>query len=328
MSNSPLVEFTQISPNQSGLRDHEIDGIAIHCVVGQCYIESLGALFSDPSLQASSNYGIGFDGKVGMFVPEANRAWTTSSYKVDRRCVTIEVASDTYDPFAVYDAPYKKLLDLVEDICRRNNIKKLGWSWEESERKAWANGTDNGFNMQVHRDWAWKSCPGEWLYSRHQSIADEVNRRLNAEPDPKPEPTPAIKAGDIVKIKSGARYTNGKLIPVMILAEEWIVKSVSGDVALIDKSVSGGWSINSTVNTEYLVKVDEDDDGFKPYLVRVKTDCLNIRKGHGTNTKIIGQITDHGIYTIVEEAEGRGASLWGRLKAGGWIALDYCERVK
>ena len=163
MSNSPLVEFTLISPNQSSRNGEKIRGIAIHCVVGQCDIENLGALFYNPNLEASSNYGIDRKGRVGMFVEESRRAWTTSSYYVDQKCVTIEVASDTFDPFRVNDAAYNKLLDLVEDICRRNGIKKLGWSWDEATRKAWAYGTDNGCNMQVHRDWAWKSCPGDYL---------------------------------------------------------------------------------------------------------------------------------------------------------------------
>lgn len=329
MSNSKLVNFTKISPNQSGKRDHAIDGIAIHCVVGQCTVEALGNLFANPSLQASSNYGIGYDGKIGMYVPEENRAWTTSSYAVDRRCVTIEVASDTFEPLAVKDAAFKSLLDLVEDICRRNGIKKLGWSDNAADRKAWANGTNNGCNMQVHRDWANKSCPGTWLYSRQEAIKNEINKRLGtASAKPTASKTSAkssVKSGDIVKIIDGAKYTTGKRIPKMILAEEWIVKSVSGSVAVIDKALSGSWAINSAVNTKYLIV---QKNAFKPYTVRVTADVLNIRKKPGTNYPITGKITDKGVYTIIAESKGNGADLWGKLKSGaGWIALDYTKEA-
>lgn len=66
MSNSPLVSYTRLSPNHSGRRTHEIDRITPHCVVGQCSVETLGNIFFTTSRQASSNYGIGADGRVGI----------------------------------------------------------------------------------------------------------------------------------------------------------------------------------------------------------------------------------------------------------------------
>lgn len=327
MSNSPLVEYTRISPNQSGVRNHIIDTITIHCVVGQCAIESLGALFANSSVQASSNYGIGYDGKVGMFVEEKDRSWCTSSASNDNRAITIECASDTYDPFAVNEKVYAKLLDLVTDICRRNDIKKLVWSTDKNKRM---NHLD-GCNMTVHRDYAYKSCPGDYLYNRMGNIAAEVNKRLGAvspEPKPQPQPTAPIKAGDVVKISSGATYTNGKKIPDAIIAETWIVKSVNGNKALIDKSVDGKWSINSTVNVKWLTVVDNSDQVFTPYIVRVTVNALNIRSGPGTNCGITGTIIGSGVFTITEERTGQGAALWGKLKSGaGWIALDYTKKI-
>lgn len=104
MSNSSLVSYTKISPNKSSPRNHSIDRISIHCVVGQCSVETLGNIFAPTSRQASSNYGIGLDGKIGMYVEEKDRSWCTSSSSNDNRAVTIEVASDTYDPYKVTDA--------------------------------------------------------------------------------------------------------------------------------------------------------------------------------------------------------------------------------
>lgn len=174
MSNSPLVDYTRISPNKNSPRNHRIDTITIHCVVGQCTVETLGNIFAPTSRQASSNYGVGTDGKIGMYVEEKDRSWCSSSAANDNRAVTIEVASDTKHPYAVNDRAFAALLDLVTDICKRNGIKKLVWSTKKADRM----NHKNGCNMTVHRDYANKSCPGDYLYNRHGEIAAEVNRRL------------------------------------------------------------------------------------------------------------------------------------------------------
>lgn len=174
MSNSPLVDYTRISPNKNSPRNHKIDTITIHCVVGQCTVETLGNIFAPTSRQASSNYGVGTDGKIGMYVEEKDRSWCSSNAANDNRAVTIEVASDTKHPYAVNDRAFAALLDLVTDICKRNGIKKLVWSTKKANRV----NHKNGCNMTVHRDYANKSCPGDYLYNRHGEIAAEVNRRL------------------------------------------------------------------------------------------------------------------------------------------------------
>ena len=174
MSNSPLVDYTRISPNKNSPRNHKIDTITIHCVVGQCTVETLGNIFAPTSRQASSNYGVGTDGKIGMYVEEKDRSWCSSNAANDNRAVTIEVASDTKHPYAVNNRAFAALLDLVTDICKRNGIKKLVWSTKKADRV----NHKNGCNMTVHRDYANKSCPGDYLYNRHGEIAAEVNRRL------------------------------------------------------------------------------------------------------------------------------------------------------
>ena len=175
-TNSPLVDYKKLSPNHSGQRNHIIDTITIHCVVGQCSVETLGEIFAPTSRQASCNYGVGADGRIGLYVEEKNRSWCTSSATNDNRAITIEVASDTTEPYAVNDKAFAALLDLVTDICKRNGIKKLVWSLNKTDRV----NHKNGCNMTVHRDYANKSCPGKYLYDRHQQIADEVNKRLGA----------------------------------------------------------------------------------------------------------------------------------------------------
>lgn len=181
MSNSSLVSYVKISPNKTSPRNHAIDTITIHCVVGQCSVETLGDIFAQTSKQASSNYGIGPDGRIGMYVEEKDRSWCSSSRSNDHRAITIEVASDTTEPYAVTDAAYESLIKLCADICKRNGIKKLLWKADKS-----LIGQVDKQNMTVHRWFANKSCPGEYLYSRHYDIANRVNAILGSSNEEKP----------------------------------------------------------------------------------------------------------------------------------------------
>ena len=172
-TNSSLVTVKVLSPNHSGQRSHKIDTITIHCVVGQCTAKRIGEIFQSESKKASSNYGIGYDGSIGLYVEEQNRSWCSSSASNDHRAVTIEVASDTSEPYAITNKAYQALINLVADICKRNSIKELKWKADKS-----LIGQVDKQNMTVHRWFANKSCPGTYLYERHSQIAKEVNEKL------------------------------------------------------------------------------------------------------------------------------------------------------
>lgn len=212
MSNSKLVDYTKISPNKTSPRNHKIDTITIHCVVGQCSVETLGNVFAPTSRRASSNYGIGYDGRIGMYVEEKDRSWCSSSASNDNRAITIEVASDTKHPYKVRDAAYKALIDLCTDICKRNGIKELKWKADKS-----LIGKVEQQNMTVHRWFANKACPGDYLYNLHGQIAAEVNARLGVVSDTTPDTNAALEyaVGDVVTFKGTKHYassngTNGK----------------------------------------------------------------------------------------------------------------------
>ena len=174
MSNSSLVNYVALSPNHSGQRNHTIDTISIHCMAGNLTVEQCGRIFANPNTQASSNYGIDSDGRIGLYVEEKNRSWCTSSAANDNRAITIEVANTVgYEPYPISDAAYKSLINLLVDICKRNGIPKLLWKADKS-----LIGKVSEQNMTVHRWYAAKSCPGNWLYQHHEQIADDVNKRL------------------------------------------------------------------------------------------------------------------------------------------------------
>ena len=171
-SNSPLVDYKNLC-RDFNVRNHAIDTITIHCFVGQVTAKRGCDYFFESDRQVSSNYVVGCDGTIGLSVEEKNRAWTSSSPSNDHRAVTIEVASDTKPPYAVTDAAYKSLIELVADICKRNGIKKLMWKNDKS-----LVGQPSKQNMTIHRWFAATDCPGQYLLEHMSDIADQVNKKL------------------------------------------------------------------------------------------------------------------------------------------------------
>lgn len=182
MSNSSLVTYTKLSPNNSGVRTQPISRITPHCYCGQVTAERMGNGFANPEVEASSNYGIGLDGTIGMFVPENMRSWCSSSASNDQRAVTIECASDAKEPCTFNSIVYERLIALTVDICKRNGKNKVVWIPNKDEALAYAI-KSNEILITVHR-WfsSVRSCPGEWLYSRLAEFACAVNNQLVDKP--------------------------------------------------------------------------------------------------------------------------------------------------
>jgi len=178
-----MISYTKLSPNNSGKRTMNIDRITPHCVVGQCSVETLGRIFSDKKRRASSNYGIGSDGRVGMYVPENKRSWCSSSASNDQRAVTIECASDTKEPYTMNKKVYNQLVKLCIDICKRNGKNKLLWLGSKKKTLSYSP-KPNEMVLTVHRWFANKSCPGNWLYSRLDSLAATVTKELSSTTEP------------------------------------------------------------------------------------------------------------------------------------------------
>ena len=207
-TNSPMVSCTKLSPNHSGQRTHSIDRITPHCVVGQCSVETLGNVFLPKSRQASSNYGIGVDGRVGMYVEEKNRSWCSSSAANDQRAVTIECASDSTEPYAFKDVVYNKLIELCVDICKRNSKSKLLWLGDKAKTLNYTPKSDE-MVLTVHRWFADKSCPGSWMYARMGDLAEKVTAALGGQTQAPLDNAPAAWSKDAVNWALGNRLLLG-----------------------------------------------------------------------------------------------------------------------
>ena len=418
-TNSPLVTYTRLTKNRTSPRNHAIDTITIHCVVGQWTAKEGCDYFATTSREVSSNYIVGRDGSIGLSVEEKDRSWCTSSKANDNRAITIEVASDTSHPYAVTAEAYNALIRLVADICKRNGIKKLLWKADKS-----LIGQVGKQNMTVHRWFADKECPGAYLYERHGEIAEKVNDLLGVENTTTSAKNPEKEIWDFFIGKGlnsfavagimGNLYAESALNPKNLQStyEKKLGFTDTSYTTAVDKGMyrnfvkdSAGYglaqwtywsrkqalldyaqSVNKSIgdlgmqlaflwkelqtykgvmttlksaksvreasdamltgfekpaNQSESVKVKRTSFGQKyydkyagekttdtSYSVKVTATVLNIRKQPTTKSAITGSIRAGGVYTIVEEADGTGASKWGKLKSGtGWIALDYTEKV-
>ncbi len=172
-TNSSLVSYIDLSPGNYGLRDHKIDTITIHHMAGNLSVETCGRVFHNK--KGNSNYGIGSDGRVALYVEEKNGAWTSSNKANDMRAITIEVANNSGAPnWTISPQALNSLLLLCADICRRNDIKALVWSPNKSDRI----NHRNGCNMTMHKDFSATACPGPFIESIEGLIAIAVNQML------------------------------------------------------------------------------------------------------------------------------------------------------
>ena len=319
-TNSSLVSYTKLSPNHSGQRTHSIDRITPHCVVGQCSVETLGNIFLPTSRQASCNYGIGVDGRVGMYVEEKNRSWCSSSNANDQRAVTIECASDTTEPYAFKDVVYQTLITLCTDICKRNGKSKLLWLGDKDKTLSYEPKSDE-MVLTVHRWFANKSCPGSWMYARMGDLAEKVTAQLGSG-----------TSGD-----TEAEYPEKLTEGYYRVRKAWSdSKSQKGAYKILSNAkkcadANPGYRVfdNNGVNI-YTPNTSTKAAPDVPFTVKVSISDLNIRKGPGTDYAKTGKFTGKGVFTIVEVQSGQGASAgWGRLKSGaGWISLDYAVKTE
>lgn len=311
-TNSSLVKYTSLSPNHSGQRTRSIDRITPHCVVGQLTAEGICACFPK-GREASCNYGIGKDGKIALCVEEKNRSWCSSSAENDQRAVTIECASDSTAPYAFNTAVYNALIELCVDICKRNGKNKLLWLGDKTKTLNYAPKSGE-MVLTVHRWFANKSCPGDWMYSRMGDLATTVTKRLSGvSGGGSTTTTPTGKT--LYRVRKSWSDAKSQIGAFSVLANAKSLVDKNPSYKVFDESGKVVYEKGST------------STAFKPYTVRVTATELYIRKGAGTNYSANGFIRP-GVYTIVAESSGQGATKWGKLKSGaGWISLDYAKKL-
>lgn len=301
-SNSPLATYKNIAPHKTSPRNHKIDTITIHCYVGQVTAKQGCDMFAKTSRKASCNYVVGKDGSIGLCVDEKDRSWCSSNAANDNRAITIEVASDTTTPYKVTNEALNALIELCADICRRNKIKKLLWKGDKS-----LIGQVDKQNMTVHRWFAAKACPGDYLYNLHGEIAERVNQKLGQGQviikENKEEKTPEIS----VKIpeKTGIKYIVQRGETLTIIAKKFstTIEKIAeiNKIADINKIRTGQTLI---VRTDYEKKT-----------VKTRGSNLNVRKGPSANESIIGKLRNGSSVNVLEKAN----EVWSKIEVNGLV---------
>ena len=167
MSNSGLVDFTRISPNKTVMTDKVVKKLTPHHVAGVASVETLGEIFAPTSRQASCQYGIGSDGRVGLYVYEKDRAWTSSNSANDSQAVTFELSNISVGgEWPISDKVLEKFCQLAVDICLRNGIPELIYTGDETG------------NLTLHQMFAATSCPGPYFLRKLPEILSKINYDL------------------------------------------------------------------------------------------------------------------------------------------------------
>lgn len=260
----------------------------------------------------------------------------SGSYNFNPAYIQFEICEDTLTDRTYYDKALSVAAEYCAQLCKAYGISiekivghceayRLGYGSNHSDPEHWMKNfgeTMDDFRMKVSE--ILKSNNGK-TGNKQETVSEDT----------------LIEKDDLVAIADNATYYNGKAVPSWVKAQNWYVKSEpNGDRVVVDKNERGTSSICSPINRKFLSVVRKAkganassqttkvETGLCPYLVKVTVDCLYIRKGAGTNTVKVGSITNKGVYTIVEEKQGIGATKWGKLKSGaGWISLDYTEKI-
>lgn len=249
--------------------------------------------------------------------------------------IQFEICEDGLSDSVYFNKVYEEACQLTAYLCRLYNIDPNGHTVMNDIRvpnilchaDSYALGLGSNHGDVMH----WFPKHGKSMDTVRKDVTKLMGGSSSSVLKPEtpstsePQLSSDVKAGDVVKIASGAVYYDGRSVPAWVRSKAWIVDSIRGDRAVIDKSEDGKNAICSPINVKFLTKTKVE---FEPYKVKVTADALNIRKGAGTDYAVAGVIKDKGVYTIVAESNGKGASKYGKLKSGaGWISLDYTKRV-
>ena len=279
--------------------------------------------------------------KVAELLPLDICCWgvgqgSKGSYNTNPAYIQFEICEDSLSDKSYYEKAFSVAAEYCAELCRAYNIsvdKIVGHC------EAYRNGYGSNHSDPEH----WMKKFGQTMHDFRKQVSEilKTGYGIKENKEESVKRNTSIEKGDLVSIALDATYYNGKAVPSWVKSQNWYVLSEpTGDRVVIDKNEKGTNSICSAINSKYLTVINKANVSdltkspetktadFSPYRVKVIADCLYIRKGAGTNTTKAGSITDKGVYTIVEEKTGVGATKWGRLKSGaGWISLDFVKKL-
>ena len=317
-------------------------------LIGLIGKNSYGNDWNHTKVQAGLNCWVGklADGTVTTIqtMPWDYRPWGCGSGakgSCNNGWIQFEICEDGLTDSTYFNKVYNEACEITAYLCKLYNIDPNGYTMLNGVKVpnvlCHADSCSLGLGSNHGDVNHWFKRHGKTMANARADVAALMGSttttqttQTSTSTSAKPQATTGIKAGDIVKIASNATYYSGSAIPTWVKNKNWVVSSVSGNRAIVDKSEDGKNSICSPIDTKYLTvaKSVSTETKFTPYMVRVNASSLNIRSGAGTNYSIVGVIKNKGVYTIVEESTDKSSNKWGKLKSGaGWISLGYTSKV-
>lgn len=296
------------SNNYSGRKGYKVCKFTPHHMAGNLSVEQCGKLFQNPSRGASSNYGIGTDGRIALYVDEAFRGWTSSNALNDRQAITVEVANNEIGGnWSISDAAWNSLVDLAEDICRR-----YGFRLE-------FDGTPNG-SLTYHSMFANTACPGPYLKGKMEELARIVNERLDGKgPKPEPQPTPSEESY-LVKVTANCLNIREKPTTNSAITGQIIDKGV---YTIVETSSNWGRlkSGMGWICLDYTTDVNNTSVVHTSKKMKVTAKIgLNVRSTPGGAK--VDALPFGTIVTVTEEQNG-----WSKIGENRWVSSQYLEKV-
>lgn len=220
-----------------------------------------------------------------------------------------------------FDKYVKKEQTVVNNTQNLYRVRK-SWSDDKSQIGAYKEINNAKIKADENKGYHVFDWNGNIVYSPKSETKVETPKTETVVETPK-----TLAEGDIITLKAGATYWNGKSIPDWVLKSNLYYRGKNTNGIIFSTLKTG--AITGVVKEESIVKFNKSvaTAKFKPYTVKVNITNLNIRKGAGTNYGV-ARICPVGVYTIIEESNGQGASKWGKLKSGaGWISLDHVTKL-
>ena len=316
MSNSSLVNTTVWCAEGNythGRSGRNIEMVALHHMAGVLSAEQCGRIFQQSGRGASANYGIGYDGKIGLYVDEYNTAWANSNWDSNCKSVSIELSNSSVGgDYPVSDTVLNKAIDLITDIFKRNNLGKCV----------------KGQNLVWHSMYSSTYCPGDYIRGKLDYIVDKVNEKLGLNSNSGTSSNDnlyRVQAGAFSKKENADNLANeikNKGVDTCIITEDGLYKVQCGAFENVDNAKNIAKTLNNMGYDTYIAGLDESNNQVQGTAYRVNCDYPNIRSSASLNSSVVRLAPRGEIIYVVGTENG-----FLKLADGTYLKEGFADKV-
>ena len=297
MSNSSLVNTTVWCAEGNythGRSGRNIEMVALHHMAGVLSAEQCGSIFQQSGRGASANYGIGYDGKIGLYVDEYNTAWANSNWDSNCKSVSIELSNSSVGgDYPVSDTVLNKAIDLITDIFKRNNL-------------------------------------GDYVRSKLDYIVDKVNEKLGLNSNSGTSSNDnlyKVQVGAFSKKENAEKLANeikNKGVDTCIITEDGLYKVQCGAFENVDNAKNIAKTLNNMGYDTYIAGIDESTSSNQVQGIAYRVNCNypNIRSSANLNSSVVRLAPRGEIIYVVGTENG-----FLKLNDGTYLKEGFADKV-